>query len=283
FSITAYFPEGQSTSIVGRVGCGKSSLLNALLGNMELVSGRINIKGRLALVSQQAWIFNATLRDNILFHRPYDPERYAKIIKACALEHDLKLLPNGDLTDIGDKGVNLSGGQKQRVRACYADADVYLFDDPLAAVDTHVASHLLKHVLGRGGLLGGRTRIIATHHPSAIAASDRVIVLDSGRLVEYGSYASLSRRHTSHLNAFLHSEELRQRLMSESEVASESRPPSAAAAASEISVPSSHRRRRTSTESHPSSYVPPSDLADLALMEAESSDSRGNGDAEPFP
>lgn len=120
---------------MGRVGCGKSSLLNALLGNMELVSGRINIKvrhfsfplprytlivrllqGRLALVSQQAWIFNATLRDNILFHRPYDPERYTKIIKACALEHDIKLLPKGDLTDIGDKGVNLSGGQKQRVR-----------------------------------------------------------------------------------------------------------------------------------------------------------------------
>ncbi|VDK42673.1 unnamed protein product [Taenia asiatica] len=239
FSITAYFPEGQSTSIVGRVGCGKSSLLNALLGNMELVSGRINIKGRLALVSQQAWIFNATLRDNILFHRPYDPERYAKIIKACALEQDIKLLPKGDLTDIGDKGVNLSGGQKQRVslaRACYADADVYLLDDPLAAVDTHVASHLLKHVLGRSGLLAGRTRIIATHHPSAIAASDRVAVLDSGRLVEYGSYASLRRRSTSHLNAFLRSEELRQRLMSESEAASESRSPSAAAMGPETSV-----------------------------------------------
>ncbi|KAL5968006.1 Canalicular multispecific organic anion transporter 2 [Taenia solium] len=281
--ITAYFPEGQSTSIVGRVGCGKSSLLNALLGNMELVSGRINIKGRLALVSQQAWIFNATLRDNILFHRPYDPERYTKIIKACALEHDIKLLPKGDLTDIGDKGVNLSGGQKQRVRACYADADVYLLDDPLAAVDTHVASHLLKHVLGRSGLLAGRTRIIATHHPSAIAASDRVAVLDSGRLVEYGSYASLRRRSTSHLNAFLRSEELRQRLMSESEAASESRPPSAATMGPETSVVSSHRRRRqTSTESHPSSYIPPGDLAELALMEAESLDSEGDDDAEPF-
>ncbi|VDO02961.1 unnamed protein product [Rodentolepis nana] len=115
-NITAYFPEGQSTAIVGRVGCGKTSLLNALLGNMELVSGRINIKGRLALVSQQAWIFNGTLRDNILFHRPYDPERYSMILKACALVPDIKLLPDGDQTDIGDKGVNLSGGQKQRVR-----------------------------------------------------------------------------------------------------------------------------------------------------------------------
>ncbi|VDD76295.1 unnamed protein product [Mesocestoides corti] len=114
--VTINFVEGQSTAIVGRVGAGKSSLLNALLGNMELISGRVNIKGSLALVSQQAWIFNGTLRDNILFHKPYDAERYAKIIKACALEADIKILSDGDLTDIGDKGVNLSGGQKQRIR-----------------------------------------------------------------------------------------------------------------------------------------------------------------------
>ncbi|KAM3178202.1 hypothetical protein ACTXT7_003008 [Hymenolepis weldensis] len=268
-NITAYFPEGQSTVIVGRVGCGKTSLLNALLGNMELVTGRINIKGRLALVSQQAWIFNATLRDNILFHRPYDPERYAKIIKACALETDIKLLPDGDLTDIGDKGVNLSGGQKQRVsiaRACYAEADVYLFDDPLAAVDAHVATHLLTHVFGRGGLLSGKTRIIATHHPNAIAAADRVAVLESGRLVEFGSYASLTGRPTSRLNAFLKSEELKKRLLSESEGVSEF-----VSASAPVTSPCEtviRRRYRTSTDStRPISIVGPGDLAELTPME----------------
>uniref|UniRef100_A0A5K3EWX4 ABC-type glutathione-S-conjugate transporter n=1 Tax=Mesocestoides corti TaxID=53468 RepID=A0A5K3EWX4_MESCO len=217
-NITVYFAEGQSTAIVGRVGSGKSSLLNALLGNMELISGRVNIKGSLALVSQQAWIFNGTLRDNILFHKPYNAERYAKIIKACALEPDIKLLSDGDLTDIGDKGVNLSGGQKQRIslaRACYADADVYLFDDPLAAVDAHVANHLLTHVIGRRGLLASKTRIIATHHPNAIAEADRVALLEGGRLVEYGTYTKLTAMKNSQLNIFLRSKELRKRLLSE--------------------------------------------------------------------
>ncbi|VUZ42505.1 unnamed protein product, partial [Hymenolepis diminuta] len=268
-NITAYFPEGQSTAIVGRVGCGKTSLLNALLGNMELVTGRINIKGRIALVSQQAWIFNATLRDNILFHRPYDPERYAKIIKACALETDIKLLPDADLTDIGDKGVNLSGGQKQRVsiaRACYAEADVYLFDDPLAAVDAHVATHLLTQVFGRGGLLSDKTRIIATHHPNAIAAADRVAVLESGRLVEFGSYANLTGRPTSRLNAFLKSEELKKRLLSESEGVSES--VAASAPVASLCETVIRRRYRTSTDStRPTSIVGPGDLAELTPME----------------
>ncbi|VDO01653.1 unnamed protein product, partial [Rodentolepis nana] len=212
--------------------------------------------------SQQAWIFNGTLRDNILFHRPYDPERYSTILKACALESDIKLLPDGDQTDIGDKGVNLSGGQKQRVsiaRACYAEADVYLFDDPLAAVDAHVATHLLTHVFGRGGLLCGKTRIIATHHPIAIAAADRVAVLESGRLVEFGSYASLTGR-TSRLNDFLKSEELKKRLLSESEAVSES-----VAAPTEKLV---CRRRGTSTDSaRPNVMVVPCDLTELTPME----------------
>lgn len=186
----------------------------------------------------------------------------------------------GTITSLKSVAVSSLFFLSSLARACYADADVYLFDDPLSAVDTHVASHLLKHVLGRGGLLAGRTRIIATHHPSAIAASDRVAVLDSGRLIEYGSYASLSRRSTSHLNAFLRSEELRQRLISESEAASESRPPPSAAMGPEISVVSSHRRRRTSTESHPSSYIPPGDFAkckfwDIGLIYRRTGGERG--------
>ncbi|VDL97758.1 unnamed protein product [Schistocephalus solidus] len=209
-TMTIYFPEGQSTAIVGRVGSGKSSLLNALLGNMERISGRVNIKGSIAYVAQQAWIFNGTLRDNILFHKPFDAERYERILSACALQQDLTILPSGDLTLIGDKGINLSGGQKQRIsiaRACYSEADVYLFDDPLAAVDAEVASHLLREVLGRHGLLAKKTRIIATHHPKLIQNADRIAMLEAGRLVEYGTYSKLTQSCNSRLNVFLISRE----------------------------------------------------------------------------
>ncbi|VDL99366.1 unnamed protein product [Schistocephalus solidus] len=208
--MTIYFPEGQSTAIVGRVGSGKSSLLNALLGNMERISGRVNIKGSIAYVAQQAWIFNGTLRDNILFHKPFDAERYERILSACALQQDLTILPSGDLTLIGDKGINLSGGQKQRIsiaRACYSEADVYLFDDPLAAIDAEVASHLLREVLGRHGLLAKKTRIIAAHHPKLIQNADQIAMLEAGRLVEYGTYSKLTQSRNSRLNVFLISRE----------------------------------------------------------------------------
>lgn len=105
--------------------------------------------GKIAYVPQQAWIYNVSLRDNILFTKPFDKEKYGKILKASALLPDMKVLPAGDLTEIGEKGINLSGGQKQRIsiaRACYAEADVYLFDDPLSAVDAHVGAHLFEQV-----------------------------------------------------------------------------------------------------------------------------------------
>ncbi|KAL7053956.1 hypothetical protein AAHC03_026665 [Spirometra sp. Aus1] len=209
-NMTIYFPEGQSTAIVGRVGSGKSSLLNSLLGNMERISGRVNVKGSTAYVAQQAWIFNGTLRDNILFHKPFDAERYERILSACALQQDLAILPSGDLTVIGDKGINLSGGQKQRIsiaRACYSDAEVYLFDDPLAAVDAEVAGHLLREVLGRQGLLAKKTRIIATHNPKLIQYADRVAMIEAGRLMEYGTYSKLTQSRNSRLNVFLISRE----------------------------------------------------------------------------
>lgn len=134
----------------------------------------------------------------------------------------------------------------------------------MAAVDAHVATHLLTQVLGRGGLLSGKTRIIATHHPNAIAAADRVAVLESGRLVEFGSYASLTGRPTSRLNAFLKSEELKKRLLSESEGISESVPASAPVASLCESV--IRRRYRTSTDStRPTSIVGPGDLAECML------------------
>ncbi|XP_042073998.1 ATP-binding cassette sub-family C member 2-like, partial [Haplochromis burtoni] len=116
----------------------------------------VSFQGSLAFVPQQAWIQNATLKDNILFGSPHEEENFKKVIQACALAPDLELLPGGDLTEIGEKGINLSGGQKQRVslaRAVYSQADIYLLDDPLSAVDSHVGKHLFENVIGPNGLL----------------------------------------------------------------------------------------------------------------------------------
>lgn len=149
-------------------------------------------------------------------------------------------------------------------RACYADADVYLFDDPLAAVDAHVASHLLANVFGHHGLLAGRTRIIATHHPNAIAAADRVAVLDAGRLVEYGTYASLTGRPTSHLNAFLRSEELRKRLLSQmSEAESEAMSVTVSMASDSLQK---GKRSRTTTETRQNPDVLSGDIVQCEFL-----------------
>lgn len=132
--------KNQLVAVVGAVGSGKSSLLSAYLGEMDKISGKVNRVGTVAYVPQQAWIQNATLKDNILFGRTYDRKRYEKVVEACALKADFDMLPAGDQTEIGEKGINLSGGQKQRVslaRAVYQDADIYFLDDPLSAVDSH--------------------------------------------------------------------------------------------------------------------------------------------------
>ncbi|CAM9265108.1 unnamed protein product, partial [Choristocarpus tenellus] len=131
--------------IYGPTGSGKSSLLMALLNELVTIKGRASMNGTVAYASQRAWIQNATVRDNILFGCPYDEERYNMVLEACALKPDLKILEGGDLTEIGEKGINLSGGQQQRVslaRAVYSDADILLLDDVLSSVDAHVGKHL---------------------------------------------------------------------------------------------------------------------------------------------
>jgi ABC-type transport system involved in cytochrome bd biosynthesis fused ATPase/permease subunit len=153
-------------SIVGQVGMGKSSLLSAMLGEMVKLSGHINTHGRVAYVPQQAWIQNGTVEYNIMFGKDHDKAKYKKVLASCALEPDLKMLPGGDQTEIGEKGINLSGGQKQRIsmaRAVYSDGDLYLLDDPLSAVDAHVGAHMFTEVIGSTGLLKGKTRILVTH------------------------------------------------------------------------------------------------------------------------
>merc|ERR1719351_353044 len=156
---------------------------------MEKISGNVEISGSVAYVSQQAWIQNAKLKDNILFGSKYDEEKYKLAIENCALQPDLDILNAGDETEIGEKGINLSGGQKQRVsmaRAVYSDADIYLLDDPLSAVDAHVGKHIFEHVLGHSGMLRGKTRILVTHGIAHLPHVDNIIVLKNNTVSEQG-------------------------------------------------------------------------------------------------
>uniref|UniRef100_A0AAG5CW74 ABC-type glutathione-S-conjugate transporter n=1 Tax=Anopheles atroparvus TaxID=41427 RepID=A0AAG5CW74_ANOAO len=197
-NINVRVEKSQIVAVVGTVGSGKSSLLSAFLGEMDRISGRVNTLGRIAYVSQQAWIQNATLKDNILFGKPMDQRRYNRVIEACALKPDIEMLPGGDMTEIGEKGINLSGGQKQRVslaRAVYNDADVYFLDDPLSAVDSHVGKHIFEQVIGtNGGLLANKTRVLVTHGITYLPNTDKIFVLREGEISESGTYQELMDR-----------------------------------------------------------------------------------------
>ncbi|KAK9303948.1 hypothetical protein QLX08_004533 [Tetragonisca angustula] len=193
-NINLHVEQGQLIAVVGTVGSGKSSLLSALLGEMDKISGRVNTKGSIAYVSQQAWIQNASLQDNVLFGKSMHKSVYNRVIESCALNPDLKVLPAGDQTEIGEKGINLSGGQKQRVslaRAVYNDSDIYFLDDPLSAVDSHVGKHIFENVIGPNGLLKKKTRILVTHGITYLPEVDNIIVLKDGEITEVGSYKQL--------------------------------------------------------------------------------------------
>ncbi|KAF8938141.1 multidrug resistance-associated protein 3 [Dissophora ornata] len=186
--------RGNLTAIVGRVGQGKTSLLNAVIGDMYKRQGSVKVYGRLAYVAQTAWIINATLRDNILFGNTFDQKRYDHILMACGLLPDIEMLPAGDMTEIGERGINLSGGQKQRVslaRAAYEDADVYLLDDPLSAVDAHVDQHLWQNLIGPNGLLKDKTRVLVTHAIHHLEQADQIVVIKDGSINEVGQYDTL--------------------------------------------------------------------------------------------
>ncbi|KAG0378501.1 hypothetical protein BGX24_003626 [Mortierella sp. AD032] len=193
-NINLELKRGELIAIVGRVGQGKSSLLNAIIGDMYRYRGSVRLHGRMAYVPQQAWILNDTVRGNILFGNTFDQIRYDLVLMACGLLPDMEMLPAGDKTEIGERGINLSGGQKQRVslaRAAYDGADLYLLDDPLSAVDAHVAQHLWKNLLGPNGLLKDKTRILVTHAVQFLGDADRIVVLKDGQVSETGHYQEL--------------------------------------------------------------------------------------------
>eukprot|EP00850_Spirogloea_muscicola_P009079 SM000050S17004 [mRNA] locus=s50:312640:321290:- [translate_table: standard] len=174
--------------VIGEVGSGKSSLLAAALGEMHKLAGEVFENGSIAYTAQDPWIRNATLKENIIMGRPFSQSKYERVIAACALAEDLKFLPGGENAEIGEKGINLSGGQKHRValaRAVYADADVYLLDDPLSAVDAHVGRHLFDSCIN--GELSKKTRILVTHQLQYIEAATWVIVMRQGSIIGQGT------------------------------------------------------------------------------------------------
>ncbi|KAM8798714.1 ATP-binding cassette sub-family C member 6 [Eudromia elegans] len=199
--------QGSLLAVVGQVGAGKSSLLSALLGEMENTDGYVTIKGTVAYVPQQAWIQNASVEDNIVFGKERDEIWFNKVIDACALQADLESFPAGRKSEIGEKGINISGGQKQRVnlaRAVYQKASIYLLDDPLSAVDAHVRQHIFERVLGPSGLLKDKIRVLVTHTINILPQVDNIVVLVDGSISEVGSYQELLQRNGAFAE-FLHS------------------------------------------------------------------------------
>jgi ABC-type multidrug transport system fused ATPase/permease subunit len=184
--------RNELVAVIGGVGSGKSSLLAALAGDMRKTNGEVILGASRAFCSQYAWIQNATVKDNILFGKEMDDAWYAKVIEACALQPDLDMLPNGDLTEIGERGITVSGGQKQRLniaRAIYFNSDIILMDDPLSAVDAHVGRHIFDKAIN--GLLKNKCRILATHQLWVLNRCDRIIWMNDGRIDAIGTYSYL--------------------------------------------------------------------------------------------
>ena len=176
--------RGQMVAVTGPVGSGKSSLLMTILGELPTSKGRVSINGRIAYLSQMPWVFSGTIRDNILFGRSFEPKRYQEIVEVCCMQTDFHNFPQGDLTEIGHRGVSLSGGQRARVslaRALYSDADIYLLDDPLSAVDAKVGKHLFDRCIC--GFLSGQTRVFVTNQLDYLTHLDSIIVLSEGAQV----------------------------------------------------------------------------------------------------
>ncbi|KAK3160951.1 hypothetical protein QOZ80_1BG0069220 [Eleusine coracana subsp. coracana] len=184
---------GQKVAVCGPVGSGKSSLLCAILGEIPRVSGSgTTVIGLSAYVPQSAWIQTGTVQDNVLFGKAMDKPIYDEALQGCALDKDVALWANGDMTLVEERGINLSGGQKQRIqlaRALYSDADVYLLDDPFSAVDAHTGAHLFKECLMRQ--MSSKTVIYVTHQLEFLRDADLVLVMKDGRIVQSGKYDDL--------------------------------------------------------------------------------------------
>ena len=188
--------KGEHIGIIGEVGSGKTCLLNAFINNLQVFSkksrGNIKLSGKISFVSQNPWILNTTVEENILFFNKKDVDKYNKVISICQLEPDLLTLPKGDKTEIGEKGLNLSGGQKARIsiaRAIYSDAEIYIFDDPLSALDAYVGMNLFKEVFN--DYLKTKTFIISTHALQYLSFFDRIFYMNDGKIAWSGKYEEI--------------------------------------------------------------------------------------------
>ncbi|XP_020669780.3 ATP-binding cassette sub-family C member 6 isoform X1 [Pogona vitticeps] len=189
--------RGSLYAVVGQVGAGKSSLLSALLGELQRLEGSVAVKGSVAFAPQESWIQNASVEDNITFGEKLDQRWYDRVVEACALLPDIDSFPAGSQTQIGEKGINISGGQKQRIclaRAIYKKAALYLLDDPLSAVDAPVGQHIFEQVIGPKGLLKNKTRVLVTNAVHLLPKVDNIIVVTSGEISETGTCQELGKR-----------------------------------------------------------------------------------------
>ena len=199
YDLTMSLRPGKLSAIIGAIGCGKSSLLCAMLGEMAPTGGVSTVHANsIAYAAQQAWIFADSLRGNVVMGRPMRRDHYIRTLFACSLIDDIQNLPAGDLTIIGEKGINLSGGQRARValaRAVYGECDLYLFDDCLAALDAVVAQRVFMSCMSEQGLLKGKTRVLVTHQTQFLYRADHLILLESGRIKAQGSWRDMVSQH----------------------------------------------------------------------------------------
>uniref|UniRef100_A0A7N8X4I8 ATP-binding cassette, sub-family C (CFTR/MRP), member 12 n=1 Tax=Mastacembelus armatus TaxID=205130 RepID=A0A7N8X4I8_9TELE len=194
-NISFTLPKGNLLGICGNVGSGKTSLISSILEQMHLLQGSITADGTFAYVSQQAWIFHGTVQENILMGEPLDQAKYLRnYLDVCSLRADLAILPYGDQTEIGERGLNLSGGQKQRIslaRAVYSNKDIFLLDDPLSAVDAHVGKHIFEECIKKE--LQGKSVILVTHQLQYLEFCDDILVLEDGEIQEAGNHQALMK------------------------------------------------------------------------------------------
>ncbi|XP_063224757.1 ATP-binding cassette sub-family C member 4-like [Bacillus rossius redtenbacheri] len=192
FKISLSVKHGKLCAVIGPPGSGKSSLLQAVLGELPLSSGAAAVGGDISYASQEPWLFVGSVRQNILLGRPYEPRRYKEVVRVCALQRDFELLPDGDKTIIGEKGASLGPGQRARInlaRAVYRKSDIYLLDDPLSTIDSHIGQHILEDCIY--SYLHKKTRIIVTSQLQCVERADHIVVMNNGQIEIQGTYQEL--------------------------------------------------------------------------------------------
>ncbi|CAH1098768.1 unnamed protein product [Psylliodes chrysocephalus] len=207
-NVNLHIKSGTLCCIVGNVGAGKSSILQLLLQELPITSGKLRVNGTIAYASQEPWLFVSNVRDNILFGKPYDRRKYREVVKVCSLETDFKQFPFGDKSLVGERGTSLSGGQRARVnlaRTIYSEADIYLLDDPLSAVDTKVAKHLFDVCIK--DYLSGKTRILVTHQLQFIKGADLIVIINNGKIEKACSFSEMTDKDLKFIQKQVESEE----------------------------------------------------------------------------